>query len=1051
MLYISTLANAISISFIQPKSSLAFLDRDDERDIEGSEDSFLTSSGALETIHSSIMAAASSGCVSVMPSVLAWIVVLRQMYFSYTERAERRDHLIDQSARETFQANVSVRPMGRRNSADSTMSMEAARFDAFFRASGLDKDMAIVEDLATDVTAAGVYDVITQMTKSFAGYTTMSLSTLIGTRIRIKFLHLVETSMALVGYHSETVTCITSILDGGESHFDYMAQEASLNESMAHAAVEDGHLSSIVGEALMRFPFECVPFVKFCQALATGSSDLRIRQDRYVVDLLHATPTLTVELPYDQDFDMIGEEDTPNLMMLTADLELIRPQEAHRRAPIHDDLRVPAGTIGRFITEDRVVALDCEYSALAMLGTLLELSVTGEASKLAFRRLEPEEITEIISLLAILLRAETPNAGDGRGSNVLVAANSDTLAVASRHIRGRKDIFSIICDIISSHLQDDSTPTSDASVATLGAGIRFLHAALPQNPTRVISFVARSGLLNSEMQAGRLSKIIGNLDLVIERYGLLLSTLRLFDAIVDSVMKSAAQRRLGNQYVYKKGEENTWAGLSERVVERVCHGIAQVAVNCFENSTTWRFTSDSHRGRLVLAVTPILNKIVSHAYALGEDDSNNLLGSMRPAALYILESFLEPAAGTLRFQTILGTFCDAFTSSHSTVMPRKQGIVREQVKMISEFARTLLRASSLSGQSCTHFAIRLFKAGTLIFRSFGAFQTSAEPVLQLLETMVESIAIESDEPPSLIGFLGNNVAKSVLDIVGRMDMPFDSAREAIAFFKFGTAIVSSRQHWMSSCIITGRTPRNALENPTDAEPPESVLQRAMQRLRRLFQQRQNIQTMGLVALQALAMESLALLEFITAAQNHWPRSIVLLEKDATFFDSLTAYTSSLQPSDTTARLNPMQACIEAKQASYIAQIFAMQLYHMRQMGKSTQLATRLIQHIDYYLREGALVRGYNRSLHSNFGRNFTNKYPGCNLSNFKRSLVEPATLGNAYYYDIDRANDMFRFDSGWAGPSGGGFRAEMELGNTNLSLVDAQIVSLLGPTRLLSY
>jgi nuclear pore complex protein Nup188 len=128
-------------------------------------------------------------------------------------------------------------------------------------------------------------------------------------------------------------------------------------------------------------------------------------------------------------------------------------------------------------------------------------------------------------------------------------------------------------------------------------------------------------------------------------------------------------------------------------------------------------------------------------------------------------------------------------------------------------------------------------------------------------------------------------------------------------------------------------------------------------------------------------------------------------------------------------------------AAYIAETFAMQLYHSRHLGNSGTLAKNLVSDLDYYLRDGVEVGGYNKSLHNNFARNFSNKYSDCPVDYFKRTALEPRELGKSYYYDLERADELLRFDPGWKGRKDDGFKTEMERANTNLSLVDAQLVS----------
>ena len=118
----------------------------------------------------------------------------------------------------------------------------------------------------------------------------------------------------------------------------------------------------------------------------------------------------------------------------------------------------------------------------------------------------------------------------------------------------------------------------------------------------------------------------------------------------------------------------------------------------------------------------------------------------------------------------------------------------------------------------------------------------------------------------------------------------------------------------------------------------------------------------------------------------------------------------------------------------------MQLYHSRHLGNAEKVAKELASDLDYYLRDGVELAGYNLSLHANFEKNFPAKYFGASPSCFKRTLLQPKELGKNFFYNLDRASEMLRFDPGWLGRKDNGFKAEMEFANANLSLVDAQIV-----------
>ena len=90
-----------------------------------------------------------------------------------------------------------------------------------------------------------------------------------------------------------------------------------------------------------------------------------------------------------------------------------------------------------------------------------------------------------------------------------------------------------------------------------------------------------------------------------------------------------------------------------------------------------------------------------------------------------------------------------------------------------------------------------------------------------------------------------------------------------------------------------------------------------------------------------------------------------------------------------------------------------------------------------------MVGGYNASLHGNFARNFAKRFPGVEVDDFKRTMWLPRELGKGYYYALEAAEEMLGFDAGWGGVKQSGFRKEMETANLNLSLVEAQVVSLL--------
>ena len=1044
---IKTLVSAVSLLLVRPMESLIYLDgdRDDSPSID---DAYLTQSDVLEAIHASIVNAADSGCESAAPVMFAWTLVTHRMYVSLHERLEKRDNLLHQSARETFEGSMTTanrRPTsGRRNSAGSMMSIETLKFDSFLQTTGLDKGLQTIEQLARIATdQCRVFDVLATMSQTAAALNHTSLAPLLGHRIRSVFLDFVVACYPVIGYQSDPVSCLVSVLSVEQQS---PVKNFSTRHNITDVALQDNLLLRLYfQQSLDRYPFEFLPFIKLCRALCSGSPTLADDRSEMVVSLLGRTPSLTFILPaHYQSFEMPpSEEDNTNDFILTEDLSLISPPHGRGKASASDDFRIPAGTVGRFIADSgRVVLMQLEHSGLGLLGRRLELSLNKESCHSGLGPLQAEETAEAIALIADLVRTEHVKVTQSGVHSVLMDPERDVLSEASRYLGGNKDIISVVCATMDFYLQDgQATNDDEAGIAVLRSCVQFLQSILPQCPSRVWSYMARCDLLNSDSQAGKLGKLVGELDLVLERYGFLLATVRLWSSMLDTAMSSAVQRRCGSQFAYRQrsgsgGSSNPWTGLADRILERVCYAMVQATADIFENSATWRFSSDFDRIVLVSELVPVLNKVVVYAYGLDGKDggAENLMGCFDTAASYTVEAFLSSSTGSLRFQAILGAFASTFKTAitaSTSLLPNLHRAVASQLDAVAGFIKTILRVAVLKGLPSSTLERRLFKSSTLVARLTGVSYSFKRPALRLLDVLVSTAGKAEAEPPSLLGYLGTQTSKSFLQTLARLDSPFNSSDEQVASWKLFSAIVSNRQQWMANCLLTGKTPREGLRNAQGIVEPsrDSVLVVALKQLKILA-------SLG-------PQEALATLEFIATALNYWPRTIMVIQKEARFLDGLQEFVRELRSPMVTARTDVVRASVEARLAAYVGQIFAMQLHHIRQMGKGQAVALSLVKNLDYYLRDAAQVSGYNKSLHANFSKNFAERYPGCSLESFKRSLVVPRELGKSFYYDLERANDMLQFDPSWASRRGNGFRSEMELANGNLSLVDAEVVSLL--------
>lgn len=1034
ILPLGTLSSAISLSLLKPARSIIYLAEreNDPTGIDDIHDSYLLSSDVLEQVHKSMMASANVDSEAASPVIFTWCHILHQMNVSYQGRAEKRDNLLNQNARDKFEGGpATARPStGRRNSAGSIFSIESSRFDTFLETAAPTKDLSVVKQLAeTAIANNRMYDVISR-----AAYDA-SLPPLMSSRIRTGLLEVLKVTSDHCGYSSETVETLISLLSADQDYWDITPEQILSPDLDVRSAMlqDDDILNVYLKQALDGYPFEFLPFITFCRTLCTAPSSSDDDQSDLILRVLRKTPTLTFILPDSfQQFEPVNEEDSDSSFCLLEEFPLISLSSSWQRRQIEDSAyRIPVGTCGRFLSNTgRVVMMDYAHSTLSLLGRRLEINLMPEGYQVELGLLQSGDVAEVISLFATLIRVDNMKAASSNPNGAVVHVESDIIYDASKHITGGKDLITVVCDTMDYYLQDELAMSDEAAVGILNSCIQFLDAVLPTYPSRVWSYLARSELLSSENKAGKLARITGTLDLMSSRFDFLNSSLRLFSTLIESAISSAVQRRAGNKSIGRQRQDsNPWLGTASKVLSRVTYSMAQVSVDVFENTSTWRFESEIQRISLLSNVVPVMNNIIRYCFSMGDaQSSDNLTSTLRPAALYILDCFVEPSTGTLRFQPILSSFITALATPDSTLYPARVQKLRDEISSVLEFSTTLLRVSNLLEQTSSMVEAYLFKSCTLLARLCAFSDYYRIPAIGLLDALVVNAGKSTTEPLSLLGYLGPQISKSFLQSLSTLGRPYSLTKEVGATWRLFSTILRNRQQWMSNCLLTGQTPREAMKKDSKANElaADSIFAVALRKLSKL----KDLDT----------EQALVILDFVASAQNYWPWTIFTLQKDTTYLDGLQAYVRDLKPSHLTVKTNATQAAVEARIAAYIGETFAMQLYHSRHIGNADALAKKLMTDLDYFLRDGVEVSGYNKSLHNNFARNFANKYSGTGLDNFQRTLLEPRDLGSHYYYDVSRANSMLCFDAGWLGKKDNGFKAEMELANTNLSLVDAQIV-----------
>lgn len=340
----------------------------------------------------------------------------------------------------------------------------------------------------------------------------------------------------------------------------------------------------------------------------------------------------------------------------------------------------------------------------------------------------------------------------------------------------------------------------------------------------------------------------------------------------------------------------------------------------------------------------------------------------------------------------------------------------------------LIQAAQLAEQPGSLLEEQLFKASPVLIKLYASHDAYRLPVVSLLDILITSAASNANgEPPSLVGHLGAESSCLFLDVLSQLDMPLCDRSLVLAVWQLLSTFVSRRQQWLAVFILTGSSPRQTLkkESDTGGLSMRSVpfLEMALEKLSNIDQQQPQV--------------ALALLEFVSRAQENWPWATPHLSKHPRFFNSIVNHVSKLKISS----LPVMDQIYATRIAAVVADLCAVYLHSAKEMGDRSFIKT-LIPLVSWYSKDAVEVSAYNSSLHANLKKNFENRYSGCKIVDFKRTPLEVRTLGRDYYYDLSMGDKLLSYDFAWASTKNRGFAEEFERANINLSLVEAQVVSL---------
>ena len=870
--------------------------------------------------------------------------------------------------------------------------------------------------------------------------------------IRMLLLDLVSFAIDDVGYQESTLESIFAILLGDDDfwtiHDGHLLLKGSF-DSGARFMRDDLHLSRVLNLAVNRFPFEPIPFVKLCRGLVPFQTTNK-RHDQFFQFLSHI-PTLTTQVAEPRIlYDLDDNGDTTSLM-LAAPVNILAMAfpflEDLPRVPVASEtLELPLGTIGRALTEGKpIVALwNYPYSALQFFGLVLQTTLELRAeSQIPAAHPLFELSTEIVAFLSTWIESLTSDNQPRQDGTIFQDLARNILEDASDCVGRNGDVIAVMLDLLEGELfkQHSSTQESD-SKDFITRGMQFLTVVAAVMPSRIWPFLGRSGLLGLNGTESRLTAVIVATELPSGRFPILISSIRLFEALVEdavasAVLKKARSKSLKHYGSIEFGPSGT--SIPESTRQKILLQSTKVLMDIFQSSNTWKFWQMREKLVINYRICNLFARIVSICFEAdnSNDLDNKIVSSLAPCASYLVDTFLSSGQGDPTLKPLLQILTDGLRSPLDMPSSRISELWQGQTVSAVSLSTKFLRLNRFLGRETCEMSRQVFGGTISLAKLYVVHPSYRVPVIELFEAAVVDVG-SSQQPPSLLGPFSESAAASFLDCLANFSMHSENKTLSIATWRFFTAVVSHRQQWLAVYLLTGRTAKNTLtakDRDNSSSTSKSLIQIALAKLSHLPELE--------------PAEAVAMLEFIALAADYWQPVALQVRNDQTCKEACLNYVENLRTPDVIKHSQSQADICQYQIAAYIVNILALIVHHSNERRDTTTLR-HIIPRLGYLIKHSVSSPSYNASMHHGLKRNLESLFEGCEPSNFKRTSINRASLGPLYYYDLSLAQNVLNHDAAWLGKSNRGFANEFARANLNLSIVSGQFVSK-GLRRLAFY
>ena len=1012
------------------------------------------------------------------PSVLAWSIILHKLRELALTARESKE--VKQSLRATDKYNTAdssdtdgaerssarvFTPSRRRSSTGSDSSQQSTLLEeiydsvSFTTNDGGDQ----VSLLATSaVDKCRVFEVIAAIVVEYCTPFGFEHGGKPSQKMRSILLALVRGCVSFVAYQPTLLVATLALLTGSERYWETVDRFTERNgcEPGAHFMKDIALKVMIWSPALVRFPYETSPFLQLCRALTLSRSGKDPELD-LTWNQLEELDSFTCRLPAHFDsYEPVRTQEDEDFVKLTASLSIEvapnsgRPLVQHNGndnmlraltnvAKIPNTFVLPSDTQGRILSSGKpfVVMWHQSYSALAYMGRLLQCaSMVDLSASESSSTFSVEIVGEMIGLITAMLSSAASNGPSERSSTSSAESAESILRGASDGLDRNQDVISVIFEVFDKELyKRRKTLENMESLHLLIQCIQFVYALLQFNPDRVWPFLGRSGLLGIGKDEGQLSAVVATQEMLLGRYEFLLGCIRLFEALIEDAVTHVVSRNAPPKAVTRFGDTTSLgAGVSRIAMEKVLESLTRTMIEVFESTMNWKFVEQWERMEINSRLCSIFHRLLGYCFDTNDnpDISQKLTGPLAPAAEYIISVFLSKSNADVTVLPLLHILGEGITTPHTTLPSRGMQYWTSQVKEALKLTSTLILLNRFLRQPPSHLEDQMFQSASILAKIYVAHESYKLPAVELFESLVCSGAASGQQPPSLLGHLGQDTASHFLELLSRLDQPINNDALSSAIWKLLSAVVSKRQQWFAIFVLTGSTPRESFKDKTNSTNSQS--RRSEPMLNTALDSLCNIEKME-------PRKALSMLEFVALAADFWPWVLTTIAQHPHFMKSLSEFGAHIGSITSTTRRRAYKTSSEYNSPqvlSFVADVLTLYSNYKQQMNDQ-RFHKAIVPHLTYLIKNAISPPSYSASLHANLARNFKSKFFGCNLDDFKRTSLNRTQLGASFFYDLELANKMLAYDPAWAGKKGEGFAEEVRRANLDLSVVEAQVVSLL--------